>query len=982
MAASDQNDTVYSTRTLSKWFFFAAFALLVTVIWAVIGDYDREWKHYQRQWKRVVTELNQHKLKKAEMAIDQSKLAGLEKQIAELESKQTSEMKLLQKKIDEADVDFYQKNQKYQFEKAELDSQNFFVDHAMHENSPNKDKIKADFKALSVKVAKLKDDAFVAESLKNTLLEEKKKLLAAEQGMKDQVLSLTLERERLKKAIAKSEASLLNTVFNAPVIDFIAPTIKINQIILNDLKDDYAFNKVPRVDRCMTCHVNADKPGFEQMPQPFKSHPKLDLMLSANSPHPVEKIGCTVCHAGVPQSADFSLAAHTPNSIEQEAEWKEKYHYHRSHHIGTPMVPLPMTEGKCLQCHSKQQELVGAPTFNAGMKLIENYGCYNCHKFAGHFEQLAKKHKTGPTLKYIASKLDPVWVRKWLWDPKGFRPTTLMPQYWRNHNNSDPESLERGAVEVDAIAHFLYSKAEKFEPIQKASAVVGDAKKGKETFGSVGCLGCHASSDFPGETITDPTALGYKDARLPMFGPELNQMGSKVNEAWLYSWLINPKHYNADTRMPSFRLSPKEAADIAAYLLEKKNTEFDASKPPVAKDEVRDSVIRTYFEQLMSKEESQVKLASMSIDEKRTWLGQKMVGHYGCYACHAISGFEGAPNIGAELTTEGSKDTSKFAYDNVEIFHKSRADWIFTKVRTPRIFDVGKERDFEAKTRMPHFGFTKDQATAIAAIVIGHENPNVDESAKFKVNGRWEQIITGQAEARRLNCIGCHSIENKDGYILSQYPNDPSMGPPNLNTQGRKTRPEFLFGFLKSPYPIRPWLQVRMPTFGLSDDQSSSIVKYFAAYDKEHNPFYTNDHRTLSAGEYAEASKLFGTLGCLTCHGVRKPGEDVSAAAPHLNNVKVRLRGTWVKDWLKNPNTIMPGTRMPQLWPPQNADDPKSPLTAVPGYFGDDAEKQIEMIRNFIFMYGGAPTIPEYVPVPRTPTYETNATGSVQGKAL
>ena len=42
---------------------------------------------------------------------------------------------------------------------------------------------------------------------------------------------------------------------------------------------------------------------------------------------------------------------------------------------------------------------------------------------------------------------------------------------------------------------------------------------------------------------------------------------------------------------------------------------------------------------------------------------------------------------------------------------------------------------------------------------------------------------------------------------------------------------------------------------------------------------------------------------------------------------------------------------------------------AIPGHFGDDAAKQIEKIKDFLFVYGGDPTIPETVPVPRHSTY-------------
>ena len=49
---------------------------------------------------------------------------------------------------------------------------------------------------------------------------------------------------------------------------------------------------------------------------------------------------------------------------------------------------------------------------------------------------------------------------------------------------------------------------------------------------------------------------------------------------------------------------------------------------------------------------------------------------------------------------------------------------------------------------------------------------------------------------------------------------------------------------------------------------------------------------------------------------------------------------------------------MPTLWPLMDEEDPKSARIAVPGYFGDDAKKQIEAMRNYLYQYGGEPLVP------------------------
>jgi hypothetical protein len=75
-----------------------------------------------------------------------------------------------------------------------------------------------------------------------------------------------------------------------------APTIKVQQIILPNVVDDVNFIRVPKMDRCGTCHLAIDKKGYENYPQPYKTHPDLATYLGGSSPHPIDKVGCTVCH--------------------------------------------------------------------------------------------------------------------------------------------------------------------------------------------------------------------------------------------------------------------------------------------------------------------------------------------------------------------------------------------------------------------------------------------------------------------------------------------------------------------------------------------------------------------------------------------------------------------------------------------------------------------------------------------------------------
>ena len=47
-----------------------------------------------------------------------------------------------------------------------------------------------------------------------------------------------------------------------------------------------------------------------------------------------------------------------------------------------------------------------------------------------------------------------------------------------------------------------------------------------------------------------------------------------------------------------------------------------------------------------------------------------------------------------------------------------------------------------------------------------------------------------------------------------------------ITGEGARVRSEWLFHFLKGPTPIRPWLSVRMPTFGFTDEELLQIDRF------------------------------------------------------------------------------------------------------------------------------------------------------------
>ena len=197
-------------------------------------------------------------------------------------------------------------------------------------------------------------------------------------------------------------------------------------------------------------------------------------------------------------------------------------------------------------------------------------------------------------------------------------------------------------------------------------------------------------------------------------------------------------------------------------------------------------------------------------------------------------------------------------------------------------------------------------------------------------------------------------IEGRGGDIRRLYQEQPTLAPPILNGEGEKVQADWLFNFVKAPVPIRPWLQVRMPTFGLADEEANTVVGYFEALDRVQVPFVHLERAALKA-ENVEAGRLLTSkdyFDCFSCHqrGAQKPQGPPEGWAPDLALAHVRLSPEWIVKWLHDPQKVMPGTKMPSFFP-----------GGPPDVLGGDDEAQIRALRDYILSLG----MPETPPSPQ-----------------
>ncbi|MFQ5665696.1 MAG: c-type cytochrome [Candidatus Binatia bacterium] len=680
--------------------------------------------------------------------------------------------------------------------------------------------------------------------------------------------------EKLKRLTAKRDdlqQKLVN--MSLAVGPFRLPKIpKIRQVVLEDFDRNNFDKSVARVDRCESCHAGINVAGFENAPDPYKTHPYRKEILGK---HPPEKFGCTPCHLGQGAAVNSPAEAHG-----EVPHWDE------------PLLRGSKVQASCLKCHVNIAHLPHAGTAARGEKLFEELGCHGCHLAVG-YENL---RQVGPYLRLIRAKVDPSWLVRWVTNPHQFHPKTRMPNFMFK------------PAQAQAIAAYLWDAtrvdSEKWLAKHPAPAGIDPSDpvlvaRGKELVDSVGCRGCHGFAE--GES---PALLGKnKD-----IAPNLSHVAEKTGARWIYYWIKGPRDYSPVARMPSLRLSDDEARAIVSFLLtlgEKHQTEG---------------------------------LAARLRQPEQIARGKSLIRKYGCFGCHDIPGMENESRIGVELSSFGSKPLDRLFFgDHTDIPH-TWDDWTYNKLKTPRTYATERIEQL-----MPQFDLADTDIRALRVFLASRTD--LMYPVKFHVANslRGRREVAGRRLVARYNCVGCHIIEGQGGAIRARYRDTPTLAPPILNGEGAKVQPDWLFNFLKQPVPIRPWLKVRMPTFGLSDAEANTLVQYFGALADIQVPFVHIDPRRIPVAHLAAGRKLMSEdyFNCFSCHqqGARKPEGPPEGWAPDLTMARHRLNPQWIIRWLHNPQAVQPGTKMPSFYP----DGPEDIL-------GGDDDTQIEALRDYLMV--------------------------------
>ena len=792
---ADRGDTHYRVGKLNAWFAGSSLFLLVATFWMVIDDWDRPWKGYQREFRDMEVARARAQLEtpesKAVLAEEERLRGELVQAQAALAAKQdaldTARQELRNKKGSAFKATESEKKAK------QVNNWERFLTEEERLHLGDQTLNAARLKGVEDELARLAglkqeaDAAVVAQERRIKDMELEATL--AEISFKNSGKSLELVRKKLD-TLAPSDlpTQVANVIRDFPGLDFIGPSLKVQKVLPPDLTFELNFVKKRRIDMCQTCHVPVDHDGYAGEQNPFGTHPRLDLYLTAKSAHPQSEFGCTICHRGAGEALDFQRTDHRPSDEAEAKKWEEEHDWHKQHHWDYPMLPSKYVEASCVQCHKTSMELIepDAPKVAEGFHLFERYGCYACHKV----DWFPTKRRPGPSLARVAQKTTREFIDSWITNPKAFRPTTWMPQIFHLENYGADVTVansEYGAgrpimgdewsdAAIAAVSAFVRSRADS-QPMPEIP-LAGDAARGRETFRLVGCLACHNMAPF-GEEERAAEKDGANQRRVTNeHGPNLRGVATKVKPEWLYSWIKDPQAYWSETRMPNLRLSDQEAADIVAYvfadpLFQDVPAGWSAGAVGYKRD-VLEEQARWFFNRDLREDLKQRFQGEWKDDEALlVALGQKWVLAQGCHSCHQIPGLEDAQPIGTELTTWATKTVDKLDFgfmpeilaeqhgwnhEQTLEFKEYRENFLEQKLAEPRSYDRRKIKNPTERLKMPWFNFTPQQIEAITCFVTGLVNDEV-QHAKMVPTSAQLAMDTGLRVVRQKNCAACHQLE-------------------------------------------------------------------------------------------------------------------------------------------------------------------------------------------------------------------------------
>ncbi len=199
-----------------------------------------------------------------------------------------------------------------------------------------------------------------------------------------------------------------------------------------------------------------------------------------------------------------------------------------------------------------------------------------------------------------------------------------------------------------------------------------------------------------------------------------------------------------------------------------------------------------------------------------------------------------------------------------------------------------------------------------------------------------------------FSCYTCHSRGGVGGpdpvraqyfHVVGQVDlGDEGRIPPHLTRAGYKLRSAWLVDVLWHKASVRPYMATRMPQYG--EENLRELPTELAEADRAGiaaaPESSTDDPALKKAGR-----KLVGGEGltCIACHNFAGHAS-LGIPAMDLSWMSRRLNARWFHEYLLDPQSLRPGTRMPSFWPEHKSMKPE--------ILKGDTDAQVEAIWAYL----------------------------------
>ena len=470
-----------------------------------------------------------------------------------------------------------------------------------------------------------------------------------------------------------------------------------------------------------------------------------------------------------------------------------------------------------------------------------------------------------------------------------------------------------------------------------------DLRAGRSLFIDLRCGACHV----------DESGKSLGASLLP--GVDLSGIGSRRRSAWIYDWILDPKHVRPQSKMPKVFHGAKandEVSAVLAFLID-----GAGDRPDIALDGNGLNGKQVYEELNCS---GCHYLGEKALNEEgRIWLGnvsrkffpadldsflKRPNRHFPSIQMPQFNfSNREASDLAVFLLAESSSESGAPLQHNEELVALGSQLVVergcvnchsgLGGMKNPLKPNLGvKFRSLDAgclsealgsDASYPDFELNQEQRRLLRLVISNNQSSLVRRVPRAEA----------QRHQHRLKCAACH------GQI---------DGVPGLDLAGGKLNAHWMnqlfSGELKTK--PRPWLKARMPGFPVYGRELAVGLSHLHGYSGGDGSADEIDPELAVIGRQL-VSPVEG-FSCVSCHGVAslKPTQVFESEGINFSLSAERLRKDYFRRWLLNPLRIDPASKMPVYFDEEG----NSPLYDV---LDGDTNRQLEAIWQY-FLKGTA----------------------------